>query len=148
MATVIRDKQMEVPKSALFDVITDFESYPKFLNEVVGAKIHEGRTAVTPRVTFQLEVVKRFEYILDFSIVGETEVSWKLLESNFFKTNQGKWVLTPTGPKVTAVHYELEVAFGFLVPSWISRKLTEINLPRMFESFERQAQLNYDRTHK
>jgi len=45
----------------------------------------------------------------------------------------------PLAENLTAVHYELDVEFGFLVPAWISRKLTEVQLPKMFESFEQEA---------
>jgi hypothetical protein len=39
----------------------------------------------------------------------------------------------------TWVKYELEVGFGFLVPGWITKKLTESNLPQMFDKFETRA---------
>jgi ribosome-associated toxin RatA of RatAB toxin-antitoxin module len=61
------------------------------------------------------------------------------VESDFFKTNQGKWILSPHQVG-TWVKYELEVGFGFLVPGWITKKLTESNLPQMFDKFETRAQ--------
>lgn len=139
MARIMREKLMEVPTAALFKAITDFESYPKFLSEVVGAKIMPGGTKTKQRVEFELEVVKRFKYTLEFQMKGKEQVSWKLVDSNFFKTNEGMWQLSPKGDGQTDVHYELEVGFGFLVPGWISKKLTETNLPRMLDSFESQA---------
>ncbi len=138
MAKVLRDKEMAVSPKALFQAITDFEKYPEFLGEVVSAKIVSGAGTNKVKVKFEVEVVKRFEYHLEFTLKPETEVSWTLAESNFFKTNQGKWTLKPEG-KGTAVNYELEVAFGFLVPGWVTKKLTEVNLPQMFEKFEGQA---------
>ena len=49
-------------------------------------------------------------------------------------------MLKSKGEKETEVHYELDVAVVFLIPSWIAKKLTEVNLPKMFESFEQRAQ--------
>ena len=90
-------------------------------------------------VEFELEIIKRFRYRLKFDLKPKSEVRWSLVESNFFKENTGRWVLKPMGKDLTLVTYELDVLFGFLVPGWVTRKLTEINLPRMFDKFEVRA---------
>lgn len=139
MAKVVREKEMKVPLSCIWDVITDFEEYPEFAEEVVGATVQPGGTATHKVVEFELEIIKRFRYLLEFDLAPQTEVRWKLKESNFFKQNDGRWALKALGPERTRVTYELEVSFGFLVPGWVTRKLTEINLPRMLETFEARA---------
>jgi len=139
MPVVKREKEMGVSVESLYLAITTFEDYPKFLPEVVGARRHEGATIEKTLVTYELEVMKRFEYTLEFSMKLNQEIKWKLVESNFFKTNEGRWLIKSKGPNETHVEYELDVSFGFLVPGWISRKLTEVSLPKMFESFETQA---------
>ncbi len=130
---------MSVPLEALFQAITEFEKYPDFLGEVVGAKVVKKPDPKTVLVQFEIEVVKKFVYTLEFKINGNQEIQWKLLESDFFKKNEGRWVLQSKGPQETEVHYELDVAVVFLIPSWISKKLTEVNLPKMFDSFETRA---------
>lgn len=139
MAEVVRDKVMKVPSEALFRAITEFEKYPTFLKEVVGAKIVKQPNPETMWVQFEIEVVKRFVYVLEFTLKSKQEIHWKLIESDFFKKNEGKWVLSEKSGKETEVHYELDVAVVFMVPSWIAKKLTEVNLPKMFESFETRA---------
>ena len=140
MSTKInREKELAVSAEAFYKAIVDFPSYPKFLPEVVSASILSGSTASVKRVAFELEVVKRFQYTLEFQLKPPTLVSWKLVESNFFQTNSGKWELTPMGSKKTKVFYELEVGFGFLVPGWITKRLTEVSLPKMFENYENHA---------
>ncbi|MBI1859919.1 MAG: hypothetical protein HYR96_03255 [Deltaproteobacteria bacterium] len=136
MATVVRDKAMGVPLKSLFETIIDFESYPQFLPEVVSAKATGKGKKV--RVDFELEVIKRFEYTLEFVISEPTEVKWSLMKSNFFKTNDGLWLLKEI-PSGVEAHYELEVAFGFLVPGWVTKKMTEVSLPTMFDRFEKRA---------
>lgn len=140
MAKVVRQKEMPVPLSLLYQVIVGFESYPEFLPEVVSAKIIK-QTDHSASVKFELEIVKRFSYSLDFKMEENRSVSWKLIESDFFKMNQGKWLLKPADGHSTSVDYELEVAFGFLVPGWVTKKLTEINLPKMFDQFESRAKV-------
>lgn len=139
MANVTRDKEMQVSIGALYRAITDFESYPKFLPEVVDVKTDAASNESTAKVTFEIEVVKKFQYTLQFEMKKTSEVRWRLVESNFFKGNTGLWLLKEIAPGKTAVHYELDVSFGFLVPGWISKKLTETSLPKMFENFEGQA---------
>ncbi|MCX6102534.1 MAG: hypothetical protein NT000_04640 [Proteobacteria bacterium] len=122
MAKVIREKKMAVSQEALFKTITEFEKYPDFLKEVVGAKVVGKRTPEKIRVQFEIEIVRKFIYILEFSIVSKNEITWKLIESDFFKQNEGRWILNSNGTHETAVHYELEVGVVFLIPSWISNK--------------------------
>lgn len=136
MSRVVRDKRMGVSASALFDVICDYESYPEFLPEVVSAKILSRNDTI--RVEFALEVIKRFSYELEFTSKKDELVNWRLVKSNFFKENAGQWLLKPENGQVN-VHYELQVEFGFLVPSWVTRKLTENSLPAMFDRFELRA---------
>lgn len=138
MSRVSKEKEMAVPRDVLFEVITDFDSYPQFVSEVVGVKVVPGPTADKKRVTFELEIMKRFEYTLEFNISPE-EVKWSLVESNFFKTNEGRWLLSPVGKDKTHATYELEVGFGFLVPGWVTKRLTETSLPKMLDNFEERA---------
>jgi len=138
MAKVVQDKWMQVSPDKLYAAIADVTKYPDFLSEVVSSTVLPGATENGFRVKFEIEVVKRFSYTLEFMLEPRNRVHWKLIESDFFKKNDGKWELSPKNDG-TQVHYELDVEFGFLVPGWISRKLTEVNLPKMFESFEGAA---------
>lgn len=138
MAAVTRDKEMRVKKATLFGVIIDFERYPQFLPEVMSAQIKSGKGTNKVTVEFELEVIKRFQYLLEFHIEPQEKVSWRLKESNFFKENAGCWSLQEC-PQGTRAHYELSVGFGFLVPGWVTKKLTETSLPMMFALFEKRA---------
>ncbi len=139
MAKVVREKEMNVSAEKLADVIIDFDGYPKMLGEVKKAKPVWSADRKTCKVTFELEVVKKFVYDLDFVIDYPNKIEWKLASSDFFKENRGHWKLTPKGKDRVQVDYEVEVGFGFLVPGWITKKLTEVNLPKMFDRFEAAA---------
>jgi coenzyme Q-binding protein COQ10 len=138
MSRVSKEKEMDVPSEVLFNVITDFESYPNFVSEVVSVKVIPGASSEKKKVTFELEIMKRFQYTLEFDIAPQ-EVRWSLVESNFFKTNEGRWLLKPSGKGKTHATYELEVGFGFLVPGWVTKRLTETSLPKMLDNFEARA---------
>lgn len=139
MAEVKREMVMAVSQESLFKAITDFERYPEFVDEVVNVQILPGATDTKKQVKFELEIIKRFDYVLEFSIPSKDEVSWRLVSSNFFKKNDGKWLLKRVDDKKTQVVYALDVGFGFMVPSWVSKKLTETSLPKMMQGFEARA---------
>jgi ribosome-associated toxin RatA of RatAB toxin-antitoxin module len=138
MAKVVQERIMGVSADALRRVILDFEKYPEFLSEVVSAKpkqAHEG----FQRVEFEIEVVRRFQYTLEFDFTSENRIRWRLLDSNFFTTNDGAWILNSVAEKKTQVQYELNVGVKFLIPGFVAKKLTEVNLPRLLDSFENRA---------
>jgi coenzyme Q-binding protein COQ10 len=139
MAKVVQERSMDVSVDALRRAILDFEKYPDFLSEVVAAKAHEKKSDGTQLVDFELELVKRFKYTLEFDLTHSDEIKWRLIDSNFFTSNEGAWSLTPLGDKKTGVVYSLDVGVKFLIPAWISKKLTETNLPRLLDSFEARA---------
>lgn len=137
MSKVVQTKIMPVSMDTLLGVITDFERYPEFLPEVVGARtVSSGNGKATVR--FELDLIKRFNYILDFDLSGGNSVSWTLASSDFFKVNTGRWSLEPEGTATKAT-YELEVNVGFFVPSFVARTLTEVNLPKVLSQFEARA---------
>ena len=129
---------MAVSPEALRAAITDFKSYPEFVAEVVSAKAQKPKGG-KQKVSFQIEVIKSFEYTLEFDLSRENEIHWKLVDSNFFTTNEGAWILTPAKGGKTKVRYELEVGVKFLVPGFVAKKLTEVSLPKLLESFEERA---------
>lgn len=139
MAKVIKEKEMNVNAADLMAVIQDYENYPEFLPEVVGAEIVTKGKKKNTEVQFDLNLIKQFQYKLSFDEKSDTEVSWTLVDSDFFKANEGRWVLTPKNENTTLARYELEVGFGFLVPGFITKTLTETNLPGLLDRFEKRT---------
>jgi coenzyme Q-binding protein COQ10 len=139
MAKVVLERTMGVSAQALKRVVLDFEKYPEFLPEVVSAKTVASKKKGVQEVVFEIEVLKRFQYVLQFDLNSENEIRWRLMESNFFTANEGAWLLKPLSEKKTQVTYELEVGVKFMVPGFVAKKLTEVNLPKLLESFEARA---------
>ncbi len=140
MPKVIQERTMNVSADALRRVILDFEKYPEFVTEVVSAKNHERGASGGQIVDFEVEAIRRFRYTLEFDASQPNEVRWRLVDSNLFTANEGAWILKKLSDSETAVKYELEVGVKFLIPGWVAKKLTEVNLPRLLESFETRAQ--------
>lgn len=139
MPEVQKQHRMQVPKSSIYKAVTSFDEYADFLPEVVSATILDGASETLALVKFEIEVMKRFEYVLEFTMKPDSEVHWKLHESNLFKKNQGAWKFVAINEGTTEVHYSVEVEFGFMVPGWAVKKLTANSLPKMFDNFETKA---------
>lgn len=142
MAEVTKEFRMKVSADKLAETVLDFENYPEFVDEVVGART-VSRTGEKLAVEFDLNVIKRFRYVLAFDVEtpakGPKRIAWRLLESDLFKENRGEWLIESDGPDGAKVHYTVEVAAKVPLPGWVLRKLTETNLPKMMENFESAA---------
>jgi len=123
----------------LFDVITRYEDYPKFVDGVNSIQV-ERKGPGHARVTYQVSMMKDFFYLLDHREDRENRViEWTLVESDLFKKNTGRWELRSIGPNETEALYQLEVEFNIPVPGLILNRLVKGNLPSMFKNFEKQA---------
>ncbi len=130
---------MGVSLDRLKRAILDFGKYPEFLPEVIAAKAHKASAKGFQKVDFEIEVVKRFKYTLEFDFSKAEQIRWRLLDSNFFTENEGVWLLKAVSENKTQVHYELNVGVKFLIPGFVAKKLTEVNLPHLLDSFEARA---------
>lgn len=139
MPKVFQERTMQVSADALRRVILDFEKYPEFVSEVVTAKNRGPSASGGQLVDFEVEVLRRFRYTLEFDASKANEIRWRLVDSNLFTANEGAWVLKKVSDDETEVKYALEVGVKFLIPGWVAKKLTEVNLPRLLESFEERA---------
>jgi ribosome-associated toxin RatA of RatAB toxin-antitoxin module len=84
--------------------------------------------------------MKDITYTLDHVEDREAKVvSWTLVESEFLKSNSGRWELEDMGNGKVGVHYEVDVEFKFPVPSLILNRVIKGTLPAMIKSFETQA---------
>lgn len=125
------------PKT-VFDVITDFEKYPEFLSDVKDVVVHKKGKEM--EVTFEISVIKKIRYKLHFSLVPNKKVSWTFVEGDVFKDNNGFWELEEVKKGTTNARYYIDIEFGFLVPSMITKKLIGSNLPSMMKRFKERAE--------
>jgi coenzyme Q-binding protein COQ10 len=140
MPQATRSVVVNVPVEQFRKVIDDFESYPSFLPEVKSISV-ANRTASSADVTYEIDVIKRIQYTLRIESTPDG-ARWTLLKGDFFKKNEGSWLLRAEGGSATHATYSLEVAIGgFLpIPKAITDKLTEHQLPTLLENFKRRAE--------
>jgi len=130
---------IHAPADVLFDVITDYESYPSFLSDVAEAKVLE-RTEAGAIVKFGLNLIKKVHYSLKMTETRPTRVRWELHESSLMKANVGGWTLESLPDGTTRATYEVDVTPRGFVPGPIVSALTGRTLPATLEAFKQRAE--------
>lgn len=135
---------LSVDKEKLLSVITRYEDYPQFVEGCTAVKVErpsEGKSEGKIRVEYQVNVMSQnVTYTLDHWEDRKTgKVEWALVESNFFKKNNGSWEVKSVGTGKSDVTYALDVEFKVPVPGFILNRLVKGSLPGMVKSFEKQA---------
>ncbi|MDO8462616.1 MAG: SRPBCC family protein [Deltaproteobacteria bacterium] len=125
------------PKS-VYEIITNFEKYPEFLPET--KKVEIKKVGRSPQVYFEIQVIKRIGYLLQFDLKPPFAISWKLLEGVIFKKNNGSWKLKEVKKGVTKATYTLDVEFGVPVPKMITSMLVGNSLPQLLKRFKERAE--------
>ena len=131
---------INTPVSVLYKVITDYEKYPEFLQEVSKVEI-VSRTGNIVRAKYTVKLIKTISYVIDLTENENMSVKWNLVESSIMKSNVGGWTLKDLGDGRTEATYGLDVVVkGLFVPGSIRTKLTEGTLPSTLEAFKKRAE--------
>jgi coenzyme Q-binding protein COQ10 len=140
MAHANRVLIFEAPIENVFKAITNYPSYPEFVDGVSEVKvISEDENGAL--VEFTLNMIKKFTYRLQMKHTKPTEVSWTLDSGDIFGVNEGYWKFKDLGDGRTEVEYdlELEIKIKMFGIGMIADKLTKVNLPAMLESYHKRA---------
>lgn len=124
-----------------FDIVSDYESYPKFLSEVKATKILETQSE-RKLVEFKVSVIKSFTYRLWMSEKKPDLVSWEFAGGEVFKTSTGSWALSDKSGKCQAV-YSVDATFGVFVPGPIAKSLLNVSLPAMMAAYHKRVKEVY-----
>lgn len=119
-----------------YKIVTDYEKYPEFLQEVKDCKIvkSDGNRQL---VEYKVAVIKSFTYQLWMSHEPSTLVSWDFAGGDIFKTNNGSWKIEDQAGKAK-VTYTVEATFGVFVPGMIAKTLLNVNLPAMMSAYHKR----------
>jgi coenzyme Q-binding protein COQ10 len=124
----------------VFDLVTDYGSYPDFLAEVNGCRVI-GESGGKKMVEYQISVIKNFKYVNEHTEQKPNLVAWKFVKGDLFKSMSGHWRLSEENGK-TRAEYFVEASFGLLVPKAMTQKALSVNLPAMMKAYhKRVAQL-------
>lgn len=136
MITAEKSINIDAPIEKVFDVVSDFESYPSFQPEFESAKVIK-RTAKAATVAFTMNLIQRMNYTLKFNLKGPTSIVWEFVEGDsLFKDNSGEWRLKSLGPKSTRAAYRICVELSLWIPASIVQSLLDEQLPKMLERFK------------
>jgi len=129
---------INTPIKVIYDVVTDFETYPEFLPETREVEIIK-KNAKSAQVEFTIKLIKTIRYMLDYKLTPPKKVVWSYVEGDF-RDCSGSWVFTEQGKGVTEATYTVDVEFGLFVPKKITEMLVGRNLPVLMNSFKERAE--------
>jgi len=139
MATAKATVEANCSPETFLSVVTDFERYPEFLEDMVDARIRAQGEGYW-EVCFGLHIVRRLEYTLRLEKVSADRVEWCLVEG-IFRANNGSWTLESLdGGTRCRANYEVEIQLGMYVPRTLMKTLVGRSLPEMLDGFREQAE--------
>lgn len=124
-----------------FKIISDYEKYPEFLNEVKSCKILKVENN-RKLVEYQVSIIKSFKYTLWMTEDEPKLISWEFAGGDLFKTSTGSWKLEDEAGRCRAT-YTIEATFGMFVPGPIANTLVSVNLPNMMSAYQKRISQLY-----
>ena len=139
MAGAKHTTTMNVPLEALWEVITNYEEYPEFVEGLESLTVtkKEGKHTWADYVVSMFG--KRIKYSVKHTETPKKGLKWTMTEGEFFKSNDGSWELKEDGDDAVEATYSVDVGFPLLVPKAIVNTLTGTQLPSMMKAFEDRA---------
>ncbi len=138
MAKIEEEHIFEGSLDQVFKGLKQFDLYSKYLPGVTSIEILPAvQKGSVCQVRYELNLIKKFFYILDMYEESPTKMWWTLTDSNLMKFNDGSWKLRETEPGKTRAKYALDVKFKGLIPGAITDQVAKANLPMMFTGFQR-----------
>jgi len=139
MSVATESIEIKAKPKACYDVITDFESYPKFLSDVTNTVIDK-KSKNQFVVTYTLDLIKKISYTLKLTGNPHKSLKWDFIKGDVMKSNSGKWVIEEVKPNLTKCTYSIEINLGLFVPGAIARRLVGTSLPSMLRSFKKRIE--------
>lgn len=131
---------INAPAAAVFEVITDLESYPDWVEGMLEAEIlstdDEGRP---DQARFKVDArVAEVNYTLQYRYEGH-DVTWTLVEGETVSQLDGAYELTDNGSS-TDVRYSLEADVDMPVPGFLKKRATRTILDQGLRGLKQQAE--------
>jgi ribosome-associated toxin RatA of RatAB toxin-antitoxin module len=124
-----------------YKLISDYESYPEFLQEVKDCRVVKADGA-KKLVEYQVSVIKSFTYQMWMNEKPPAEITWTFAGGDIFKTSIGSWKLEDQGGKCKAT-YTVDATFSLFVPGPVAKTLLSVNLPSMMSAYHRRVKEVY-----
>jgi ribosome-associated toxin RatA of RatAB toxin-antitoxin module len=139
MASFSNSIAIKAPREKVFEIVTDFARYPKFIPEVEAVQVIT-KTKTRAKATFTVNLVKMINYTLDFRITPPDKIGWTLVDGDFMESNDGSWVLTALEKNLTDAAFSVNIGFPFWVPSSLAEGAIKSTMPKMMKHFKTEAE--------
>ena len=137
---VEREVDINVPPRAFFDVVWDFETYPRFVTGIAATKVifHE-ENLKRVEITAKLMGIP-FRYELSCERDKDERVHWERTSGAFARA-EGSWTLLETRPSgALRIRYENAVDPGLPAPGFMVHYVLETSLPKLLKEFKDRAE--------
>ncbi len=138
MAKVSQTEVFQCSVEQFYKIISEYEKYPEFMDEVKSVKILKQEGDVQ-HIEYKISVIKSITYVLEITSKPPVETSWKLLKGDIFKNLDGSWRLADQDGKCKA-EYTVDIGFGIFVPGPIVKTLQTVNLRSMMSAFHKRVE--------
>lgn len=130
---------ISAPVPRVMDVLTDFESYPRWAG-VQTRVLERGDGGLATVVAFELDVpaLGRASYVLSYRYApADAGLSWTSTEAHgALRSVAGEYLLAETEDGATAVTYRLEVELAALIPAVVRTKGQELLIGNALENLK------------
>jgi ribosome-associated toxin RatA of RatAB toxin-antitoxin module len=135
-----------ISPKALFDVVTDYESYPRFFTDFAAVRILEkkGDTwTVEFKVGVPIPMVKEVSYVLAITNdAAGLKTRWTFVRGQAVSDSKGGWTFTQT-PDGTKVDYEAQMEVNVPLPGFVKSKIQDLVLSKsiatMMDQLEKET---------
>ncbi len=132
--------QIDAPRQLCFDVITDFETYPKWNAALTAAAVEKKSRGVAKRVAFELDArVKKIRYVLEYSYRKPRELSWKSVDGDVEEIS-GSYRFKELDGERTEATCRQTIRLGFWLPGPLKRLAEATALEQSVGEFKAEAE--------
>ncbi len=143
MAKVETEHLFQGTIERVFAGIRNYQAYPDYLPGVTHIEVLPPKApGSSAQVRYELNIIKKFYYVLDMFEEKPKRIWWTLNDSNLMKTNDGSWEFSVKDPETTRAKYALDIRFKGLVPGSITDSIAKANLPAMLAGFQKMIDAN------
>ena len=132
--------EIKASPERILQVVSDVDSYPKWMDEFKEATILERDEQGRPtRASFVLDAkIKTVRYVLTYTYPPDG-VAWESEEGGDVKLIKGSYTLSPSGD-ATTVTCEFQMDPGFPVPSFILRRRVKMIVARTLDELKSRVE--------
>ncbi len=142
MAEMARDEAVvDAPAHTVMQVITDFERYPDWAQNVKAVEVRERDLEGRPiQVWYRVDAwIMDITYVLAYEY-EENRLTWSLVEGDQLEALTGEYLLREEEGTRTRVRYTLDVDVAFPLPGFLKQRAARLILETGLGDLKRRAE--------